>query len=145
MRWSAASLFALLVCLAGCGGNGAAPFPVGNADDTAVIKATNLTCSTTYTVHRDGSAAQTGSTACGSGSQSITLPAATVSSFFAALQAAQPLSGLTPCMTVDVSMTVTWGGQQSPNLFGECGGTSQAEQTLSAQAGLVVNSFLPAP
>lgn len=134
---------ALAVCTAGCGGNnGPAPFPVESAYNTAVIQTLSNVCTTTYTVHRDGSA-QRATQSCGGGTKTLTLPTAIVSNLFNDLAAAQPLASLQSCLTVDTATTVSWNGQQSPNIVTPCG--SAAEQTLSQQLSTVITAFEPVP
>jgi hypothetical protein len=137
-------LFALSVALllAGCGG-GQPPFPVESALDTAVIHYTNNTCLVTITVHRDRRA-QSKSNCINYSSTTTTLPATVVSLLFGDLEAAQPLSGLVSCPAVDISMTIAWNGQQSPNV-GTCTGTTTAEQNLAYEIEDVITGFTPIP
>jgi hypothetical protein len=143
-------LFALTACgvvaLSGCGGGVTpaprggvpAPFPVESAFDTAVIQSHGNACRTTYTVHRDGTA-QRAVQSCGSGTVNTTLSPTTVSKLFSDLQAAQPLSALPDALTVDISVTVSWNDQQTPNIQGS--GTNSIEDTLLKDINAVTGSF----
>lgn len=128
--------------LAGCGG-GQPAFPAESAYDTAVIQTEINVCTTTYTVHRDGSAQRVTDT-CGSGTKTTRLPSSIVAALFSDLAAAQPLNALVRCPTVDTSVTIAWNGQQSPNI-GACTGSSSAEQSLSGDVSVVITSFTPLP
>jgi hypothetical protein len=116
---------------------------VESALDTAVIHYTNNTCLVTITVHRDRSA-QSKSNCINYSSTTTTLPATVVSLLFGDLEAAQPLSGLVSCPAVDISMTIAWNGQQSPNV-GTCTGTTTAEQNLAYEIEDVITGFTPIP
>jgi hypothetical protein len=127
--------------LAGCGGGGQPPFPTESAFDTAVIHYVNNTCTVDITVHRDRTA-QSKSSCSNWESTTATLPPTIVSLLFSDLEAAQPLNGLLSCPTVDISMTIAWNGQQSPNV-GACAGTGTAEQNLAYEIEDVITGFTP--
>lgn len=132
---------ALIGLLSACGGGGQPPFPVESANDTAVIHYTNNTCTVTVTVHRDQTA-QSKSSCSNWKSTTTTLPPTIVSLLFSDLQAAQPLNALLACPSVDISMSISWNGQQSPNV-GTCTGTGTAEQNLAYEIEDVIASFTP--
>jgi hypothetical protein len=133
---------ALIGLLCACGGGGQTPFPVESANDTAVIHYTNNACSVTVTVHRDQTAQST-SNCSNWKSTTTTLPQTIVSLLFSDLQAAQPLNALVACPAVDISMSIAWNGQQSPNV-GICTGTSTAEQNLVSEIEDIISSFTTA-
>lgn len=134
-------LVALIGLLSACGGGGQPSFPVESASDTAVIHYTNNTCTVTITVHRDRTA-QSQSNCSNWESTTTTLPPTIVSLLFTDLQAAQPLNALLACPAVDISMSISWNGQQSPNV-GACTGTNTAEQNLAYEIEDVITSFTP--
>lgn len=139
-----AVLLGASVCLSACGGGGQPPFRIESAYDTAVIQTDMNVCNAMYTVHRDGSAQRVTQT-CGGGTVTETLPPTIVSTLFSDLQAAQPLSALPACPSVDTSIAVAWNGEQSRNISGPCIGTNPAEQTLAQQVSVVVTAFEPVP
>lgn len=137
--------FLVVTLLSACTGGGSAqpPFPVESAYDTAVIQHTNNACILTVTVHRDRTAQST-SSCTNFNSTRTTLPPIIVSQLFSDVQAAQPVNALLACPTVDISTTIAWNNQQSPNI-GTCTGTSTAEQNLAYDIQIVITSFTPLP
>jgi len=132
---------ALIGLLSACGGGSQPPFPIEGANDTAIIHYTNNTCTVTVTVHRDRTA-QSKSSCSNWESTTTTLSPTVVSLLFSDLQAAQPLNALPACPSVDISMSIEWNGQQSPNV-GICTGTGTAEQNLAYEIEDVMASFTP--
>lgn len=132
---------ALIGLLSACGGGGQPPFAVESAIDTAVIHYTNNACTVTITVHRDRTA-QSKSSCPNWESTTTTLPPTIVSLLFSDLAAAQPLDALLACPAVDISMSIAWDGQQTPNV-GTCTGTGTAEQNLAYEIEDVITSFTP--
>jgi len=145
--WAAPLVFAFAVLpLHGCGASSkAVPFPLESAYDTAVIHILGLNCTSTYTVHRDGSA-QRFAQGCQSenGTKTVTLARQDVASIFSDLEAAQPLNALPVCPGPDFAINVAWNGQQSPSL-GPCGVGTAVEQALVSDIESITASFAPNP
>jgi hypothetical protein len=144
---AALSVLALTAC---GGGGGQPPFRTESASDTALIRYTNNACVVDITVHSDRTAQSQSTCPANWLSTTTTLPATIVSPLFGDLQSAQPLNALLACPTSsgipnqNVSMSIAWNGQQSPNV-GTCTGTGTAEQNLAYDIADVVVSFEPLP
>ncbi|HET6893930.1 MAG TPA: hypothetical protein VFH72_00940 [Candidatus Baltobacteraceae bacterium] len=145
--WAAPLVFAFAVLpLQGCSASSkAVPFPVESAYDTAVVHILSLDCTTTYTVHRDGSA-QRFAQGCKSenGTRTVTFTRQDVASLFSDLEAAQPLNALPVCPGPDFAINVAWNGQQSPSL-GPCFVGTPIEQALVNDIESITVRFEPVP
>jgi hypothetical protein len=135
----------LAALLAGCGGGaGQPPFPIESAFDTATIADSINTSITTYTVHRDGTAQRVTRTCCPQASSSPTnktLPPAVVAKLFADLAAAQPLNALPSGLNSDFALTISWNGDQTPNLKAGLPTPNATEQTLLNDADAIAAAF----
>jgi hypothetical protein len=135
----------LVSLLAACGGGGSQPpFPVESAYDTAMIVSSANTSSTTYTVHRDGTAQRVWQSCCPqntSGALTKTIPVSLSSKVFDDLQAAQPLGALPSGLNSDFALTISWNGQQTPNLEGVFSTRNAMDQTLLTDADAIIAEF----
>jgi hypothetical protein len=100
-----------------------------------------LNGTSTYTIHRDGSAQRCQSE---NGTRTVTLAPQDVASLFSDLEAAQPLNALPVCPGPDFAINVAWNGQQSPSL-GPCGVGTAVEQALVSDIESITASFAPNP
>lgn len=140
---------ALIGLLSGCGGGASTAqppvtFPVESAYDTATIQDGMNTTIKAYTVHRDGAAQRVVQTCCPQNTSSpttIAIPLSLSSKLFADLQAAQPLNALPSGLNSDFALTVSWNGQQTPNLEAAFTSPNAAEQTLLQDADAIVAAF----
>jgi hypothetical protein len=134
----------LVSLLAAWGGGGSQPpFPVESAYDTAMIVSSANTSSTTYTVHR-GTAQRVWQSCCPqntSGALTKTIPVSLSSKVFDDLQAAQPLGALPSGLNSDFALTISWNGQQTPNLEGVFSTPNAMDQTLLTDADAIIAEF----
>lgn len=140
-----AGALAAATLLAACGG-GANALTGGVSDrqsysgtHTAVLQVRNNASVAIYTVHDDGTAQRTWQNAPNNSSGSATIAPAAAAKLFNDLQAAQPLNALPAVMTVDTVMTVSWNGEQSPNIWGT--GANTIEQALVGDVNAVIQAF----
>jgi hypothetical protein len=136
----------LIGLLFGCGRGGATqpPFPPESAYDTATIEVDLNTTTTSYMVHRDGTAQRVTQTCCPQSTSSPTnkaIPVSLSSKLFTDLQAAQPLNALPSGLNSDFALTVSWNGQETPNLEAVFAMPDTMEQTLLNDADAIVAAF----
>ena len=124
------ALFAGVLALTACGGGGASaiPAPTSTPGPVTFVRSGGSIANPptlAYTISFDGSVVRTVN---GANALTASLTATQTAALYADLKSAWPLTALTPAGVPDFpSLTISWQGQTSPDIFG---GTNTIEAAL---------------